>query len=146
MAAVLDGPAGTLASVWSGGHLNAPVPATQLRVLFVVERYGSINVTGVATELGALLSSASRLCGRLEATGLLERVPGPDRRAITLRLTPRGADLLADLRRVRRGALAEVLAGMDTDDRAALRLGLERFHEAVVRQRGEAPLGFSMPA
>ncbi|MEV4257446.1 MarR family transcriptional regulator [Spirillospora sp. NPDC049652] len=144
--AMLDGPAGALASVWAARHLDAPIPATQLRVLFVVERHGTVNVTGVAEEIGALLSSASRLCARLESTGLLERTPGPDRRAITLRLTPEGARLLEGLREARRRDLKEVLAAMDPSARAALLVGLQQFQQVAGRRESVSTVDFSMPA
>jgi DNA-binding MarR family transcriptional regulator len=145
LAAELDDLAGSLASVWETHHLNAPVPTTQLRVLFVVERHGSINVTGVAEELDALLSSASRLCSRMETTGLLERMPGPDRRAITFRLSPQGAALLEELRDARRRDLATVLEGMEAADRRALLASLRRFREAA-RVTDGVSTGVSRPA
>jgi DNA-binding MarR family transcriptional regulator len=145
LAALLDEPAGVLAALWEAHHLDAPVPATQLRVLFVVERHGSVNLTGIAEEVGALLSSASRLCGRLEATGLLERVPGPDRRAISVRLSAQGTALLDGLREARRHAFVQVLARMDPADQQTLLSGLRHFHEAALRT-GEPNTGFSLPA
>ncbi|WP_119730249.1 MarR family winged helix-turn-helix transcriptional regulator [Thermomonospora amylolytica] len=145
LAAAVDEAAGVLATVWSAGHLTAPVPATQLRALFVVERHGSLSVSALAEEMGALLSSASRLCGRLEATGLLERVPGADRRVITVRLSAQGRALLEELRQARRHSLARILAGMDPADRTALLSGLRGFRAATVRDDGDSA-GFSMPA
>ncbi|WP_067484425.1 MarR family winged helix-turn-helix transcriptional regulator [Actinomadura hibisca] len=146
LAAALDGPVGTLTAVWATRHLHAPVPVTQLRVLFVVERHGRVNVTGIAEELDALLSSASRLCGRLEATGMLERAPAPDRRAIMWRLTPQGAGLLARLRQERLRDLAEVLETMSATDRAALLTVLRRFDEAAAGREDGRTTPFSMPA
>ncbi|MFC9973256.1 MarR family winged helix-turn-helix transcriptional regulator [Spirillospora sp. NPDC127200] len=146
LAAALDGPVGTLTAVWAARHLRAPVPVTQLRVLFVVERHGRVNVTGIADELGALLSSASRLCARLEATGMLERAPAPDRRAIMWRLAPQGAALLAGLRRDRLRDLAEVLETMSATDRAALLTVLRRFDEAAGGREDGRVTPFSMPA
>ena len=55
----------------------------------VVEQYDGINLRRLATLLDMLLSSASRLCDRLVAAGMLEREPGRfDRREISLHLTP----------------------------------------------------------
>ncbi|QFG23324.1 MarR family winged helix-turn-helix transcriptional regulator [Actinomadura sp. WMMB 499] len=130
LADAIDELAGSFVSVWEARHLAAPVPATQLRVLFAVERQGTINVTGVAAELDALLSSASRLCSRMETAGLLERTPGPNRRVIAYRLSSQGAAMLAELRSERRRDLAEVLLGMEADDRRTLLDGLRCFREA----------------
>ncbi|GAA4103162.1 MarR family winged helix-turn-helix transcriptional regulator [Nonomuraea soli] len=145
LAAIMDEPAGVLATVWAAHHLNSPVPTTQLRVLFLVEREREVNVSRVAEELDALLSSASRLCGRLESTDLLERVPASNRREIRLRLTQQGQQLLDGLREVRRRALADVLAVMDPADRDTLLTGLAAFAQTV-RHRGSAAEDRSMLA
>ncbi|HEX2312728.1 MAG TPA: MarR family transcriptional regulator [Thermomonospora sp.] len=149
LAETMDEPAGTLAAAWASGQdATLPVPATQLRVLFVVERHGSINLSGLAGELGALLSSASRLCDRLEAAGLLARVPGRDRRAVELRLSRDGELLLSRLRERRRRELARVLAQMTPAARTALLTGLLHFHTAATRDQrtGDRPVGMSRPA
>ncbi|WP_121433203.1 MarR family winged helix-turn-helix transcriptional regulator [Actinomadura pelletieri] len=145
-AAALDDAAFALMDVWSRAH-TAPdvhVPSTQLRAMFVLER-GPVNVTHLAGELGALVSSASRLCDRLEASGLLTRDHGRDRREVTVRLSADGRALLDRLRRRRREELTRVLALMPTSARAALLWGLAEFHEAAVRPEAEGDT-FSLPA
>jgi DNA-binding MarR family transcriptional regulator len=145
LAAAMDEAAGTLAAVWGSGRES--IPATQLRVLLIVERHGDINLSGLAAELGALPSSASRLCDRLEAAGLLVRDPGRDRRAISLRLSPDGRLLLERLREQRRQTLARVLAAMSPAARMALLTGLLHFHEAATRgQAAGPPVEVSRPA
>jgi len=147
-AAALDDVAGSLVDVWARAHNapDVPVPATQLRALFVLER-GPVNISSLATELGALVSSASRLCDRLEAGGLLLRDPGRDRREVTVRLTAEGQDLLDRLRLRRREELGRVLATMPSPARAALLWGLAQFHEAATTaQDGEGRSPFSLPA
>jgi DNA-binding MarR family transcriptional regulator len=75
-----------------------------------------------------ILSSASRLCDRLVAAGLIDREPSrADRREIALTLTPHGVGLLANLRAERRRRLAAVLAGMSETSRTALLRGLREF-------------------
>ncbi|MFV2177372.1 MarR family transcriptional regulator [Actinomadura sp. LOL_016] len=144
-AAALDDAAAVLMTVWSRAHNapDVPVPATQLRALLVLEQ-GPVNISSLAERLDALVSSASRLCDRLEASGLLLRDPGRDRREVTVRLTAEGQELLDRLRGRRREELARVLAAMPTSARAALLWGLGQFTEAA----GQAgPDGsFSMPA
>ncbi|WP_131737890.1 MarR family winged helix-turn-helix transcriptional regulator [Actinomadura roseirufa] len=136
-AAVLDDAASTLVEVWSRPHnaTDVPVPSTQLRALFVLER-GPVNVSSLAAELEALVSSASRLCDRLEASGLLLRDPGRDRREVTVRLTPDGQALLDRLRLRRREELTRVLASMPAPARAALLWGLAEFQEAAAEPGG----------
>jgi DNA-binding MarR family transcriptional regulator len=104
----------------------------QLNALLAVERSEGVNLGGLAAELSMLLSSASRLCDRLVANGMVERVPGRvDRREIALYLTPSSRTLLAELRRIRRLALAEVLERMSASGRAALLRGLTEFAAAT---------------
>ncbi|MFC6880447.1 MULTISPECIES: MarR family transcriptional regulator [Actinomadura] len=150
-AAALDDAAHHLMATWTHAHNSAgvPVPTTQLRALFVVER-GPVNVSSLASELGSLVSSASRLCDRLETAGLLLRDPGRDRREVTVRLTPEGRDLLDRLRARRRERLARVLARMSPPARAALVWGLTQFNEAAARSSPDDSDGgdgsFLMPA
>jgi DNA-binding MarR family transcriptional regulator len=133
-AAALDDAAATLVDVWSRAHNapDVPIPSTQLRALFVLER-GPVNISRLAGELGALVSSASRLCDRLEAAGLLSRDPGRDRRQVTVRLSSDGQALLDRLRLRRREDLTRVLAEMPAPAQAALLWGLAEFHEAATR-------------
>jgi DNA-binding MarR family transcriptional regulator len=103
----------------------------QLNALLAVERAEGMNLGGLAGELKMLLSSASRLCDRLVASGLVERVPGrADRREIALYLTPSSRTLLGELREIRRRALGSVLERMSTSGRAALLRGLTEFAAA----------------
>ncbi len=105
---------------------------SQLSALLVVERAEGINLGGLAAELSMLLSSASRLCDRLVASGMVERVPGrADRREIALYLTASSRALLAELRRVRRAAVTDVLEKMSGSGRAALLRGLTEFASAA---------------
>jgi DNA-binding MarR family transcriptional regulator len=106
--------------------------ASQLSALLAVERAEGINLGGLAAELSMLLSSASRLCDRLVASGMVERVPGrADRREIALYLTPASRTLLAELSRVRRLAVSGVLERMSASGRAALLRGLTEFAAAT---------------
>jgi DNA-binding MarR family transcriptional regulator len=110
----------------------------QLNALLAVERTEGVNLGGLAAELSMLLSSASRLCDRLVASGLVERVPGrADRREIALYLTPASRTLLGELRSIRREALSGVLERMSVAGRAALLRGLTEF-AAVAGDSGES--------
>jgi DNA-binding MarR family transcriptional regulator len=104
----------------------------QLNALLAVERAEGINLGGLAAELSMLLSSASRLCDRLVASGLVEREPGrADRREIALYLTPSSKALLGELRSIRQRALGGVLERMSTAGRTALLRGLTEFAAAA---------------
>ncbi|SCL39197.1 DNA-binding transcriptional regulator, MarR family [Micromonospora rhizosphaerae] len=137
MAAALDEAAGTLLAVWEAAResTTSRLSGAQLRAVMVVEQYDGINLRRLATLMDMLLSSASRLCDRLVAAGMLEREPGRfDRREISLHLTPEASRLLAELRADRRRRLARVLAGMTPEGRQALLRGMSEFDESARRR------------
>jgi DNA-binding MarR family transcriptional regulator len=141
-AAAVDGAAGSLLSVWLSARERAAgqLSSSQLRALMVVEQSDGVNLRGLAMAMGILLSSASRLCDRLVAAGLMEREPGRvDRREIALHLTSAGRKLLDELRAERREQLAEVLDRMSPAGRQALLRGLQEF-EAVAGSSGDIAL------
>lgn len=110
----------------------SPVSASQLRVLYGLEREEGINLRRLGEVLGSAASSVSRLCDRIEALGFVERAPSPaSRRELELRLTGRGRAYLAQLRTSRERALHEVIASMAPSARRALILGLQGFRDAV---------------
>ncbi|MEV1289922.1 MarR family transcriptional regulator [Micromonospora sp. NPDC049679] len=139
IAAAVDIAAEGLLAVWDAAREQATsrLSGSQLRALLVVEECDGINLRGLANRLGMILSSASRLCDRLVAAGVLEREPGRvDRREISLHLTPTGRGLLDELRTNRRSRLAAVLMGMSPSGRQALLHGLREF-DAVAQARQE---------
>jgi DNA-binding MarR family transcriptional regulator len=133
LAAAVEEAASFLAALWNRETEDLPTSATQLHVLLIIERHRDINLSGLASQLGALASSASRLCDRLEAAGLLHRLPGSSRRAVILRLSPEGRALLHRLRRQRREDLARVLSRMPPAARTALAAGLSQFRAAAAK-------------
>ncbi|MGC4807149.1 MarR family transcriptional regulator [Micromonospora sp. DT233] len=142
MAAALDAAAGTLLSVFEAAResTTSRLSGAQLRAVMAVEQHDGINLRRLATLLDMLLSSASRLCDRLVAAGMLEREPGrSDRRVISLHLTPEAEQLLAELRADRQERLAAVLAGMTPEGRRALLAGIREFDEAARRRHPPEP-------
>ncbi len=131
LVAAIEEAASFLAAIWNRETAELPTSAAQLHVMLIVERNRDINLSGLAVQLGALVSSASRLCDRLEAAGFLHRVTGTSRRAVMLRLSPEGRDLLDRLRRQRREDLSRVLARMPPAARTALATGLAQFRTAA---------------
>ena len=117
------------------------IPPTQLRVLTVIARIRHTNMSRLADALDVVPSSASRLCDRLEATGLLRRVPDPrDRREVRLLLTPAARRLLDDLRDRRREALGQVLERMTAAGRQELLKALAAFDAAATLAEDDADL------
>src|SRR6201992_1952551 len=103
LVAAIEEAASFLAAIWDREPAALPTSAAQRHVLLIVERHRDINLSGLAAQLGALVSSASRLCDRLEAAGFLQPGPGTSRRGVMLRPSPEGRDLLDRLRGGRGG-------------------------------------------
>ena len=134
MAVELDSVADALLTVWEAARerTTSRVSGAQLRAIMLVEQHEGINLRRLATGLDMLLSSASRLCDRLVAAGMLEREPGRfDRREISLHLTPEALRLLAELRDDRRQQLAAILGDMTPQGRQSLLRGMREFDEAA---------------
>lgn len=123
LTAAIDAAAEPLYLLWqhSAEQIHPRVSTSQLRALLVVDRHGTINLRRLADQLGAIASSASRLCDRLQAAGLLARHTAPhDRREIVLRLTADGRRLLGQLQDARRSQLASLLATLTPQRRTEL--------------------------
>ncbi|GAA1742497.1 MarR family transcriptional regulator [Luedemannella helvata] len=137
MAHAVDGEARALMAIFEAAREQAQthLSASQLQALIVVSQDEGLNMRALASGLGVILSSASRLCDRLVAAGMLDRDPSPlDRREVTLRLTSAGRDLLQQLRDERRLRIEAVLVGMAPAARGALLRGLREFSRAAARR------------
>jgi DNA-binding MarR family transcriptional regulator len=143
VSAAVESTADSLIAVLDGArlaHLPA-VPPAQLRVLTILSTAPQANMNRLAEALDVVPSSASRLCDRLEATGLLRRLPDPrDRREVRLLLTPAALRLLNALRERRRAALAVVLDRMTPAERQDLVRALAAFDTAAATGRAGAGL------
>ncbi|MCH5672182.1 MarR family transcriptional regulator [Streptomyces gilvus] len=124
--------AAELLEVLWGRASTAPVSASQLRVLFILEHNEGINLRTLAAALGSTPPSTSRLCDRLQAVGFVERrTPLTNRRELRLHLSRHGRAFLTDLRLRRETTLRSVLDRMPADRRAALLDSLEAFCTAA---------------
>jgi DNA-binding MarR family transcriptional regulator len=139
-AAAVESTVEPLLAVLDGARLaqSPAVPRTQLRVLSIIAHSRHVNMSRLAEALDVVPSSASRLCDRLEAAGLLRRVLDPrDRREVRLLLTASAKRLLEELRERRRAALAEVLERMNPAGRQELVRALAAFHAAATADEAE---------
>lgn len=133
VAAAVESTVESLLGVFESARLaqSPALPPAQLRVLTIIAR-SETNMSRLAEALDVVPSSASRLCDRLEATGLLRRVPDPrDRREVRLLLTAAAYKLLEELRERRRAAIGEVLERMQPARRADLVRALAAFDAAA---------------
>ncbi|MEU6284305.1 MarR family transcriptional regulator [Streptomyces sp. NPDC047028] len=134
---------GELLEVLWGRASTAPASASQMRVLLTLEHQDGINLRTLSDALSSTPPSTSRLCDRLVAAGLVERVVhAADRREIRLHLSARGRAHLDDLRVRREQELQAVLAHMPAYKRTALLEGLEAFCHAAawqIHDQGQQP-------
>lgn len=113
LAAAIAAAAETMVAVLESAAARHQVPPTQLRVLMLISGRSETNVNRLAELLDVGPSSASRLCDRLEATGLLRRVADPrDRREVRLVPTAAAQTLLRELAERRQRAVQAVLDRM----------------------------------
>jgi DNA-binding MarR family transcriptional regulator len=120
----------SLTDLWSLAAQEAALRLSlhQLRALRTLEAAPGLNLTALAERLDIGLPTASRLCDRLEAAGLLERALHPhERREVQLVLTAHGRHVLEDVAARRTQALAAALAEMTPAEREALRGGMKAF-------------------
>ncbi|WDZ83176.1 MarR family transcriptional regulator [Micromonospora cathayae] len=134
LAAAIEAAAGALVGVLdsAGSRHSVSVPPTQLRVLSILSARPGTNVNRLADLLDVVPSSASRLCDRLEATGLLRRVADPrDRREVHLVVTPAAETLLREITERRQRAVQAVLDQMSHRSQHELLLALLAFGQAA---------------
>ncbi|HWC78584.1 MAG TPA: MarR family transcriptional regulator [Pseudonocardiaceae bacterium] len=140
-AAALDAAAEPLAGLWNAGPgtVRPAVSPQQLRVMLAVEDEEPMTLGRLAEQIDVIASSASRICDRLQAAGLLSRsVSAADRREVLLRLTTDGRSVLDRLRQRRRRDLAEVLSRMSPEARGLLLEGLRSFAHATRKGRASS--------
>src|SRR5206468_826506 len=91
----------------------------------------------LARQAGVSAAAVSQLVAGLESSGLVVReAAGADRRRLELRLTPRGASVLASAETALRERLAALLADLPPPEAEALARSLQRV-EALLT--GEPP-------
>lgn len=115
-------------------EMGSTVSPNQLRALLIVDRCRGLNLNTLAQEMRASNSATSRLCDRLQASGLIEReAAARDRREVVISLSEPGRRLVEWARRRRRRELAKVIDTMSPAGREALLHGLAAFRAAVER-------------
>jgi DNA-binding MarR family transcriptional regulator len=89
---------------------------TELSVLGTIGRQQSVGMSELAEIEGLNPTMLSRLVGKLEASGLVRRLPGEDdRRSVLVEITAAGARLHTRLRRERTRLFAERLSDLAPD-------------------------------
>jgi DNA-binding MarR family transcriptional regulator len=115
------------------------VSTSQLQALLVLQEWGPMNLTSLADELGAIPSSATRLCDRLVAADLITRETGAaDRREVFLQLTPSGRRIVRQVRDLRREGLRKAIEACTPRERRELLSGLRALGGRLTAFEAEA--------
>ena len=112
-----------LLEIWHSAleELAGEAAPLQLRVLEIVSRAGRVSLGRVADALGTSPPSASRICARMEAAGLVGHGRGVARGGGTMIvLTASGRRLVSQIQAQRRAVLDHVLESLTPAGRAAL--------------------------
>lgn len=124
--------------LWEQARSQTPppyIPASQLRVMCIVDREDGIRMRDLTQLLGAAPPSVSRLIDRLQALGFVERRACPDsRREVLLSITPAGHNQLARIRELRDQLLHQAIAAMPSRRRTALTDGLTSLQHTLLSQ------------
>ena len=89
---------------------------TQFTVLAVARRLGPVPVTRLAHELVMDRTTLTRNLRPLKAHGWIRILPGEDRRARMVEITPSGRDVLADAIPLWRDAQSRLVNGLGTEE------------------------------
>jgi DNA-binding MarR family transcriptional regulator len=119
-------------SARSLGGVEEKVTLSQFRTLVVLHAHGDSRLNRLSERLQVNASTTLRTVDRLIAAGLVARKENPDdRREVLLQLTRRGRQLVEDVTARRRDAIATIVRGMPTKQRAAMVEALMSFAEAA---------------
>ncbi|MBO2446879.1 MarR family transcriptional regulator [Actinomadura barringtoniae] len=105
-------------------NADQSITSQQVSVLGSLE-HGARRMSDLAEEHGVRLPTMTAQINRLERDGLVTRGrDGSDARVVTVELTPTGADQLHATREKRIAFLAEGIAALSDEDRAAVAAAL----------------------
>lgn len=110
----------------------------QLKSMFFIINQRSTTSGKLATALGVTPANTTGIIDRLVKQGLVSRTEDTqDRRMLLLKVTGKGEELVANLRKRRRDYMSKVLAGLSGDELATLAQGLTSLLKAVRAHEGE---------
>jgi DNA-binding MarR family transcriptional regulator len=115
---------------------EAEITLRQYRALVLIAARGDQNVSSLADALEIHPSTATRLCDRLLAKGLIERTTSTEsRREVTVALSRAGQALVRSVTARRRKEIRRILARLGSEARARLIEAFDDFAGAA----GEVP-------
>lgn len=118
--------------------IAASMSLTQLKAMFLLEYYGALTVSALARSLETSNSAASILIQQLVEQELVERSEdAQDRRRTLVRLTARGATLVAGRRDHIKNHLGRWLGQIDEASLACLLRGFNALVAVMQKEQGE---------
>ncbi|MFN8638748.1 MAG: MarR family transcriptional regulator [Dehalococcoidia bacterium] len=122
--------------------LDLDLTMKQLKVLLCLGGMGPSRPGVIASTIGGSAATATGVVDRLVALGCVERTPDPaDRRALLIRLTAAGTQIVEDLQTAGEQRLALALVEMADQDLEALHRGLAALVSATQRLPQLLPFG-----
>jgi DNA-binding MarR family transcriptional regulator len=119
-------------TMWLRRQAPSPVSASTIAALDRLHTDGPLRVSDLARLESMTQPGVTMLVHRLADAGYAERVPDPtDRRAALVRITPAGADVLADRRKARAEVLRHCLAQLGDDDQHLLEAALPAIERLI---------------
>lgn len=116
------------------------VTRTELTVLGTIFRQEAVRLAELAEIEGINPTMLSRIIGKLETLGLLERVPDEaDRRSARARITPAGIRLWEHSRKARTAALGDLIDGLPEQEMTALLAALHALEALAELARPSRP-------
>jgi len=119
---------------------GAALTPSQYEVLVTIVGQGPLRLADLAVMEGINPTMLSRIAGKLEASGLVERVADTsDGRVVHLAASPGGRALVQQVRDERADALSEALEGLTDDDRRRLSDALPVLEALTDRLKERSP-------
>ena len=119
---------------------GAALTPSQYEVLVTIVGQGPLRLADLALAEGLNPTMLSRIAGKLEASGLVDRVADPgDGRVVHLAASPGGRALVQQVRDERADALSEALEGLTDDDRRRLSDALPVLEALTDRLKERSP-------
>jgi DNA-binding MarR family transcriptional regulator len=115
--------------LWARRGAPAELSSTSITTLDTLEYAGPTRITDLATREGLSQPGMTTLINRLEGDGYAERFPDPtDGRAILVRITPAGRQVLARRHATRSAALISAICRLPAEHQAALGAAVDALH------------------
>jgi DNA-binding MarR family transcriptional regulator len=113
-------------SMWARRGAPSQLSSSSMATLDTLEYAGPTRITDLATREGLSQPGMTTLINRLEGDSYAERFPDPtDGRAILVRITPAGRQVLAQRQAIRSAAIISAISRLPAEHQAALGAAVE---------------------